>query len=82
MVSELRKVIEQKTNVPFDRQRLIYKAKLLVDDQPLSTYGEYFLSFINFLVKESGETLHLVKKPAPEQAPPTTSASQSQQSVP
>ena len=45
MVSELRKVIEQKTNVPFDRQRLIYKAKLLVDDQPLSTFGKHILDY-------------------------------------
>ena len=32
MVSELRNVIAEKTLVPSDRQRLIYKAKLLVDD--------------------------------------------------
>jgi hypothetical protein len=39
--------------VPIDRQRLIYKAKLLSDDQALGYY-----------IKEDGETLHLVKKPA------------------
>ena len=67
MVSELRKVIAEKTSVPADRQRLIYKAKLLVDDHPLSSYGNLILYVLILLVKEDGETLHLVKKP--ENAP-------------
>jgi len=52
IIAELRKEIEKHTSVPHDRQRLIYKAKLLVDEQPLSTY-----------IKEDGETIHMVKKP-------------------
>ena len=41
MVAELRNVIAEKTGVPGYRQRLIYKAKLLADDQPVSTYSIY-----------------------------------------
>lgn len=39
MISDLRKVIEEKTSVPSDRQRLIYKAKLLKDELKLSEYS-------------------------------------------
>ena len=51
-MAEFRTIIAEKCQVPVDRQRLIYKAKLLQDGQTLSQY-----------VKEDGETLHLVKKP-------------------
>eukprot|EP00347_Sterkiella_histriomuscorum_P022410 403338593 len=54
-VAEFRKVIQQHTQVAPELQRLIYKAKLLADEQPLSTY-----------IKEDGETIHMVKRPAPE----------------
>jgi ubiquilin len=60
LISEFRKAIEEKTQVPHDRQRLIYKAKLLADELPLSHY-----------VKEDGESIHLVKKPTEAaQVPP------------
>jgi len=52
-VAEFKKLLEERSQVPTDRQRLIYKAKLLSDDQLLGLY-----------IKEDGETLHLVKKPA------------------
>jgi len=52
-VKDLKLVLHEKSAVPADRQRLIYKAKLLSDDHPLSNY-----------IKEDGETLHLVKKPS------------------
>jgi hypothetical protein len=38
-VSEFKKIIEEKTQVPVDRQRLIYKAKLLTDDMSISHYS-------------------------------------------
>jgi Ubiquitin family len=53
LIDEFRKIVEEKSQIPPDRQRLIYKAKLLQDGQALSTY-----------IKEDGEALHLVKKPA------------------
>lgn len=61
-------MIEEKTTVPKDRQRLIYKAKLLADEQPLSNYSKDISSNYIFLVKENGETLHLVKKPVDQPA--------------
>lgn len=43
LIKDFRKVIEEKTQVPVDRQRLIYKAKLLSDDQKISNYSEYII---------------------------------------
>ena len=40
LISELRKLIEEKTQVPANKQRLIYKAKLLKDELRLSDYGK------------------------------------------
>jgi len=47
---------------------LIYKAKLLVDEALLSSYSKinFYCSKISFLVKEDGETIHMVKKPEPQ----------------
>lgn len=51
-VSEMRKVISDKSGIPENMQRLIYKAKLLKDEDMLSAY-----------INEDGETLHLIRKP-------------------
>lgn len=60
----MRKVITEKSGIPENMQRLIYKAKLLKDEDLLSAF-----------VNEDGETLHLIRKPTEAerqtaQAPP------------
>jgi len=48
----MRKIIALKSGIPENMQRLIYKAKLLKDDDTLDVY-----------IQADGETLHLIKKP-------------------
>jgi hypothetical protein len=50
LVSEFKKEVEKVSKIPADRQRLICKAKLLVDDKPV---GEF--------VTEDGQFVHLLK---------------------
>ena len=54
----MRKIIALKSGIPENHQRLIYKAKLLKDDDKLSAY-----------IKDDNETLHLIKKPPPQANP-------------
>jgi hypothetical protein len=54
----MRKIVALRSGIPEDQQRIIYKAKLLKDEEPLSTY-----------VKEDNETLHLIRKPSQAAAP-------------
>lgn len=65
----MRKVIAQKSGIPEDQQRLIYKAKLLKDDDLLSAY-----------IKDDDETLHLIRKPAAAAAPSQAAPQQPAQS--
>ena len=51
-ITDMRKIIALKSGIPENQQRLIYKAKLLKDEDSLLEY-----------IKEDGETLHLIKKP-------------------
>jgi len=48
----MRKEIEEKSGIPENQQRIIYKAKLMKDEDLLSEF-----------IKDDGETVHLVKKP-------------------
>jgi Ubiquitin family. len=70
-IRELKKEIEKKTSVPYDRQRLIYQAKMLNDDQALDS-----------IIKEDGQTIHLLAKVQQSQTEPqaqnTTQQSQPQ----
>lgn len=43
-VSEFKRLIEEKTNVPVDRQRLVFMAKLLENDQRIGHYGRIMLT--------------------------------------
>jgi hypothetical protein len=52
LVKDMRKIIELKSGIPENQQRLIYKAKLLKDEIKL-----------NEVIKEDNETVHLIKKP-------------------
>lgn len=54
LVKDMRKIVELKSGIPENLQRIIYKAKLLKDENRLNEY-----------IKEDGETLHLIKKPMP-----------------
>ena len=58
-IVDMRQIIALKSGIPANQQRLIYKAKLLKDEDKLTDY-----------VNEDGETLHLIKKP-PTAAEPT-----------
>lgn len=59
----MRKIIQEKTGVAPEKQRLIYKAKLLKDELPLSDYSNILYFIIINVVKEEGETIHMVKRP-------------------
>ena len=52
LVKDMRKIIELKSGIAQNQQRLIYKAKLLKDEFRL-----------NEVIKEDNETIHLIKKP-------------------
>lgn len=48
-ISDLKKLITEKTNMPKEYQRIIYKAKHVDDESKLSDF-----------VKEDGQTMHLI----------------------
>lgn len=52
-------MILDKINIPLDKQRIIFGAKQLVDDQKVTDYGNCWLML---LVKESGLTVHLIAR--------------------
>ena len=69
MISDFRKIVETSTNVKTTQQRLIYKARLLKDEQKLSEF-----------VKEDDDTIHLVVKPEQQpQGPPPPAPEPAQQ---
>jgi len=49
LISEFKRLVAEKTTVPIDRMRLIYKARVLEDDKKLSEY-----------VKQDDEVVHLM----------------------
>ncbi|KAI0937440.1 hypothetical protein AcV5_005349 [Taiwanofungus camphoratus] len=65
-VAELKQAIAEKSDVPADRQRLIYSGRVLKDDDALSTYKI-----------QSSHTIHMVKGAA-RSAASTSQATQSQ----
>lgn len=68
LVKDMRKIIELKSGIPENQQRLIYKAKLLKDEFKL-----------NDVIKEDNETVHLIKKPQDASEPASSSTAQSSQ---
>lgn len=48
-VESFKDVLAQKCDIPTDQQRLIYKGRILKDDQTLQSYGTFVYLFI-FLV--------------------------------
>ena len=59
LVKDFRVLVHQKTGLVPELQRLIYRAKLFVDDEKISEY-----------IKEDDQTIHLVKKETdPQQQP-------------
>lgn len=52
-IGDFKKELEKKCQIPADRQRLISKAKLLVDDKLLSDYIEEDDQFVH-LLKNTG----------------------------
>lgn len=59
LVSDFRKHVQEISGIPPDRQRLICKAKLLVDEKRLHDY-----------IDEDDQFIHLLKITAPEQGAP------------
>ncbi|KAL3525184.1 hypothetical protein ACH5RR_013556 [Cinchona calisaya] len=62
-VGSFKSVLEQSCEIPPEQQRLIYKGRILKDDQTLQSYG-----------LEADHTVHLVRGSAPPAAPNTTAA--------
>lgn len=56
LVSDFKKKLQEVSGTPPDRQRLICKAKLLLDEKPLDEY-----------IQEDDQFIHLLKTQAPEQ---------------
>ncbi|CAD7695731.1 unnamed protein product [Ostreobium quekettii] len=63
-VADLKRELVSRTNIPVERQRLIYHGRVLQDGDVLSSHGI-----------DDGHTLHLVERPAdapqPQSQPPT-----------
>jgi hypothetical protein len=58
LVRDLKGVLEERWEVPAARQRLLYRAQMLEDAQPLSTYGVQtggVISLVSSLQREQGE---------------------------
>ncbi|TYH29262.1 hypothetical protein ES288_A02G210400v1 [Gossypium darwinii] len=62
-VDSFKALLARNCGVPADQQRLIYKGRILKDDQTLRSYG-----------LEADHTVHLVRSVAPRAPPPTTNA--------
>ncbi len=45
-IIDLKKKIFEVSNVPIEKQRLVYMGKLLADDQPLNFYGKNQLNLV------------------------------------
>ena len=67
VISEFKKEIEKQTQVPPERQRLIYMGKSLQDDQALST-----------LINDDDQTIHLLAKTQEASNPEPTTQPQPQ----
>lgn len=52
-VEAFKALLAQNSDVPPDQQRLIYKGRILKDDQTLQSYGEVFFLFFPDLVSWS-----------------------------
>lgn len=62
-MSVIKMRLSELSEIPVDRQHLLYRGQRLVDDKKLSEY-----------VSEDGQTIHLVQRPAQAQGPPAQSA--------
>ncbi|KAH6767288.1 ubiquitin family protein [Perilla frutescens var. hirtella] len=60
-VSEFKGLLAQNCDVPAEQQRLIYKGRILKDDQTLASYG-----------LQTDHTVHMVRGSAPATTPPST----------
>ncbi|XP_022940009.1 ubiquitin domain-containing protein DSK2a-like [Cucurbita moschata] len=69
-VGSFKSILAEQSEVPPDQQRLIYKGRILKDDQTLKSYG-----------LEADHTVHLVRGSAPA-VPPTNPATAPNASVP
>jgi len=72
-VVELKAKIAEKTNVPSNMQRVIFKGKVLHDDKDLSFYCILFLlldiyyrlyKIDCYIAVQDGHALHMVERPA------------------
>ena len=57
-VEDVKKKIEQKENIPFDQQVLIFKGKQLQDGYKLSSYDIEEKSTLNLVLREKGSKIH------------------------
>ena len=56
-VEEAKKRIQQKENIPFDQQVLIFKGKQLQDGYKLSSYNIEERSTLNLVIREKGSKI-------------------------
>ena len=56
-VEEVKKRIQQKENIPFDQQVLIFKGKQLEDGYKLSSYNIEEKSTLNLVLREKGSKI-------------------------
>ena len=61
-VEDVKKKIEQKENVPFDQQVLIFEGKQLQDEYKLSTYDIEENSTLNLVLREKGSKTRSVNR--------------------
>lgn len=67
-VAELKKLIENKTNVPLSSQRLIFKGKILKDDQGIDAYGVVHDCTLHMVERQQG----IQENPPPSNQTTTT----------
>ena len=48
-VGSFKSILAEKSDTPTDQQRLIYKGRILKDDQTLQSYGTHFISDLFFI---------------------------------
>lgn len=48
-VGSFKSILAEKSDTPTDQQRLIYKGRILKDDQTLQSYGTHFISDLIFI---------------------------------
>lgn len=51
-VADFKRLVQEKTDVPVDRQRLVFMAKLLENEQTIGNYGKFLLTQSRKMTKQ------------------------------